>query len=205
LVLTSNVAAPSFAPSYAGNAANGLLIWGTQLEAGTFPTSYIPTTAASVTRAIDLCGITSANMSPWFAPPGGSWQAEFIDIVPTAAGPRIIAYPSGGAPSPLYFSNTNQLVQFDSVTTVVTANTATINAITKGASARTAGGVGTLCLNAGTVASAGGLSNGYGFLGTGGLQFMTNGTAGENMSGYMRRVRYWPRVLTNAELQSVTT
>ena len=45
-----------------------------QLEAGAFATSYIPTTAAAVTRAQDLCRIPSTNMG-WFTPPGGSWAA----------------------------------------------------------------------------------------------------------------------------------
>jgi hypothetical protein len=40
---------------------NGLLIWGAQLEAGSYPTSYIPTTSASVTRNADVISKTGIS------------------------------------------------------------------------------------------------------------------------------------------------
>jgi hypothetical protein len=49
------------APSYAGS-GQSLYIWGAQLEASSYPTSYIPTTSASATRVADACfktGISS--------------------------------------------------------------------------------------------------------------------------------------------------
>jgi hypothetical protein len=47
---------------YVGNGTDGVLIYGCQLEAGAYATSYIPTTTAAVTRVADLTsktGITS--------------------------------------------------------------------------------------------------------------------------------------------------
>ena len=35
-------------------------VWGGQIEAGSFPTSYIPTTTASVVRSADVCSITGS-------------------------------------------------------------------------------------------------------------------------------------------------
>jgi hypothetical protein len=39
--------------NYLGNTSKGIYIWGAQLEEGSYPTSYIPTTTASVTRPQD--------------------------------------------------------------------------------------------------------------------------------------------------------
>lgn len=66
------VAAVSGTQSYAGNGTSGIFIWGAQLEAGSFPTSYIPTTTATVTRAADVASITGANFSSWYNQAGGT-------------------------------------------------------------------------------------------------------------------------------------
>jgi hypothetical protein len=48
-------------PEFTGNGSDGGYIWGAQIEAGAYPTSYIPTTSASVTRNADVVSKTGIS------------------------------------------------------------------------------------------------------------------------------------------------
>lgn len=60
-----------------------ILVWGAQLEAGAFPTSYIPTVASQVTRAADSAVMTGANFSSWYRPDEGTVYMEADGRQPT--------------------------------------------------------------------------------------------------------------------------
>jgi hypothetical protein len=66
---TSNV-------TYTGDGTSGIYIWGAQLEAGAFPTSYIPTTTAAVTRSADVASISGAAFSSWYNQAAGTLFVE---------------------------------------------------------------------------------------------------------------------------------
>ncbi|WP_374648936.1 hypothetical protein [Rhizorhabdus sp.] len=61
---------------YEGDGISGLYIWGAQLEAGSFATSYIPTLAAAVTRSADNLTMTGTNFSSWFNAPEGTFVID---------------------------------------------------------------------------------------------------------------------------------
>jgi hypothetical protein len=63
--------------SYTGNGTSGLFLWGLQLEAGAFATSYIPTVASTVSRSADVATMTGTNFSTWFNASAGTFIADF--------------------------------------------------------------------------------------------------------------------------------
>jgi len=74
-IVTSSTAAR--VESYAGDITKGLYLWGAQLEAGSFPTSYIPTTSSTVTRAADVASISGSNFSSWYRQDESSAFVDF--------------------------------------------------------------------------------------------------------------------------------
>ena len=64
--------------SYTGDGTSGVFIWGAQLEAGSFATSYIPTTTSALTRSADVCSITGANFTNLWNTAGGTFLFEGV-------------------------------------------------------------------------------------------------------------------------------
>ena len=71
---------------YAAYTDNGdVLLSLPQLEAGAFPTSYIPTVASTVTRAADVASITGTNFSSWYRQDEGTVFASAVSARITGA------------------------------------------------------------------------------------------------------------------------
>ena len=82
--------------AYAGDPTKGLLIYGAQLELSAFPTSYIPTTTAAVTRSADVCQITGTDFSGFWNASEGSVVAEYDYQGTVSSGPlRLAEAPPG--------------------------------------------------------------------------------------------------------------
>ena len=106
-------------PTYTGDGTSGLFIWGAQLEAGSYPTSYIPTTSASVTRVADSCSKT--GISSLIGQTEGTMFLDFVYSNIDLVAAQIFALSDGTAANRIYigsvFNNKIQtLVATSSVT-----------------------------------------------------------------------------------------
>lgn len=207
MVNTSNAA---YAPGYQGNAANGLSVWGAQLEADVVATSYIATTTATVTRSADNCTMATGA---WFSATSSSLEIDCIMPQSTnlsASNTRTAVSISDGSTS-----NIIRVMAFLSATYAglettlasTPANGSSLGQVVGGGLSRIAGawdGASMYgCLNGDTpTTDAAGMPSGLNVL-TIGTSTIASGSLGR-INGWARRVRYWPRALASAELVSNT-
>jgi hypothetical protein len=175
-----------------------------QLEAGAFPTSYIPTVGAAATRATE-----SATMptSPWYTNPLAlSCAVEANSTGTTSPGSVHVQFDDGTQPNR---ANILTITAGNSVTynevvggTVITTQGAVyVPGTTFKAAFSSVSGLHQYSLNSGVPSSNANAANPPPVTT---LRFgkATTATVG---AMYLRRVRYWSRALSAAELQSVTT
>ena len=186
----------------ASNAATGTNVWfGSQLEAGTYPSSYIPTTTASVTRnADDLQYVVSGNISQAI----GWFYAEVITDFGNVSFANGVAG-MGSAGRLAYFSassSPDSFRTFDGTVDLVSPTVATFNNST-GKLASTWGG--STMLN--TARGATPLSGAFdGTMGAGAVLYIGSyGTAGNELFGNVGNVRIGTNKLSSAQLQAMTT
>ena len=190
-----------------GDGVSGLFLWGAQLEAGAFPTSYIPTTAATATRSADVASISGSNFSSWYRQDEGTVFADIIGF-PIASGqfPRIWEVSDGTS------NNLIRLQQYSSNTVRVSVQAGGVGqmaqdsgAIAQGTRGKLSLGVSAndcaLVVNAGTPSTDASVTVPSGItqatiLGTTGGTSMSNST--------IRRLTYWPQRLANNVLQTIT-
>jgi len=189
---------------FAGNGFSGIYIWGAQLEAGSFATSYIPTAASQVTRSADSASMTGTNFSSWYRANEGTVYTEFASAA-TGTNLNVVQLGStslnvislhrdGGSTNWRYRTSLSNLnlngAQFVATGTKVGFAYATSDypAVVNGNSAQLNTGVG-------TVSAADQL-----YIGAGNQY-----AAAAPLNGTMRKLAYYPKRLTNAELQGLTT
>jgi hypothetical protein len=208
--IITNVAVKLFATESDGSsssAGSSIYFWGAQIEAGSFPTSYIPTEGSTVTRAADVASITGTNFSSWYEQSEGTFFADIVGF-PISSGqfPRIFEASDDTSNniirSQQYGSNTvgNNVAAGGTYTMAQDGGT-----IAAGISGKTAFGVAenncAIVTNGGTpsvdttVTMPSNL-NQLGILGT------TGGTSTANSS--ISRFTYWPTRLSNDTLQTIT-
>ena len=200
-VLTSN----SLLPSMVGDGFSGAYIWGAQLEVGVAPSPYIPTLASAVTVPDDVPSITGESFSKWCNKYEGTFV--IIDDVPgDIASGRHLSLSSGVNTTAMQILNDATTVaqrRFDVVNTsveqaaIVYGEQSTGEHIFAGAYklndfAASADGGGALTDTAGTIPTVDRLN------------IMSDTTGANQANGTVARLLYFPRRLTNAELQALS-
>lgn len=193
--------------SYTGDGASGVYIWGAQLEAGAFPTSYIATTSASATRSADVATMTGVNFSSWYRQSEGTFVASgdtsALSSVPLIVMPHDgtsnnylnpILLTSGGAAR---FSGSVGGVAMGNATT---SNT-TIANTTFNIASNYAAGSQAVAMNGGSIASAANAS--VPTVTQMAIGVWRTGT-GNCLNGHIARLAYYPKRLTNSELQGLS-
>jgi hypothetical protein len=171
-----------------------------QLELGAFATSAIPTTTTALTRAADVASVNT--LSPWFNSVEGTVYAEVaLPGLSATANQNALQFSDGTSSNRIaLYRQSSALSTALSFGATINGSSWTTTAIRKIALGNKSGdsaladsgaiagtGVGT------TVQNVNQLRLGSNHDGTGGF---TN--------GYLRRITYYPRRLSNAELQAIT-
>ena len=198
-------------------------VWGAQLETGTSATSYIPTTTSTAqrladvattapsgtTRNVDIAAMTGTNFSSWYRQDEGTMLSKFIErTVTNTSGSYRHIY---GLSSPDGLSFNNLLVQNTVVseTRVSGVSQAAIYGITNSEisilSSHSYKINDFAMSNNGSSASI----DSSGLVPTN-ISTLTIGStlAGESngrLNGHIAKLAYYPKRLSNAELQSITT
>ena len=82
----------SIYPSFAGSGSDGVYFWGAQLELGSYPTSYIPTSGTSVTRTADAS--STSGLSSLINSVEGVFMVE-MQALANDGGHRLISLSDG--------------------------------------------------------------------------------------------------------------
>jgi hypothetical protein len=180
-------------------------IWGAQLEAGAFATSYIPTTSAQVTRSRDIAVVQGSNFSSWYNPNEGSLYASSLAFNQGDS--------TGNASGVTSLNNTtsSEMMRFDprriQVITgnVSQANITSISAIPSGLyrSAFTyASNYVAISTNGSAITPATSVNLPSG---VNTMQVGQGLTSGGILNGHIRQIAYYPRRLSNQELMAITS
>ena len=185
-----------------GNAANSVFIWGAQLEAGAFATSYIPTVASQVTRTADSCAIVAPNFSPWYNQSEGTFVVEADG---PAIGTQILTQADDNT------ANNRITARFSAATSAMVVVTAAsgVVALSQGlVVANTPAKVAIAYKQNDCALSFNGTAPALDTLATmptvSRLGIGTNASNLEALNGHIRSIRYYPTRLTNAQLQALT-
>ena len=175
-----------------------VIIYGAQLEAGAFPTSYIPTAGATATRSADFASIPVADFG--YNDEAGTFVAEFGYVDPSNVDTNYLL--SGGSLARFFYNNTatsawsiysGSGISVSGISSDGSSNKAGIAMDDSGTTAYVDGG---FAVSNATVKPQGNVS--YDFIAIGGV------SAATRLNGHIKSINYYPRRLTDAQLEALT-
>jgi hypothetical protein len=187
--------------SFAGDGYSGIYIWGAQLEAGAFPTSYIPTVASQVTRSADAASMTGANFSSWYRADEGTLYASANQSdIPTGAGFSYVTlrFNNDNAIG-IGSTNANNIVRYNGVNELAFNLQPPTNALSKIALAYKVND-GAASLNGETPLT----DSSFNLPLPNTLLIGQNRVTGITAKLYVQKIAFYPKRLANAELQALT-
>ena len=179
------------------NTSSTYNIWGAQTEAGSYPTSYIPTTSAAVTRNADA--IYKTGISALIGQTEGVVFFDAINLFTSGTRTLALLYTSGSAFYQIYLNSSNQVRVDVNGSFIFAGGTITSNTQFKIAFAYKSGD-NALYINGTQIATSASTTipsslNDY-YLGN---------SIGSEQSGSYGQATLFPTRLTNAELSQLTT
>ena len=190
--------------AYTGNGTDSFLVWGAQLEAGAFATSYIPTVASQVTRTADQASIVAPMFAPWYNQTAGTFVFEGTALAASgfawplsasagSAANAVSMYRSGAFVAG--FIASSGTTQLEITSSPVVANVpykAAVTAETNNGNFSFNGNIGTNDTTI-TMPTVSRLSLGANAAGS-----------AEFLNGHIRRITFYPVRLSNTQLQALT-
>ena len=206
-----NCSAGTFGPSIKiGTAGGTVFVWGVQFELGQFATSYIPTTVSQVTRSADSASMTGTNFSSWYRADEGTVYSEASCYAPTVGARGIASFDNGAGSSAneidiRFQSQTAFLINYAGAgqATLFSGLSTSANVFSKAVGTYKTNDV-AFSGNANTVQTdtSATIPNVLARLTIGNL---FNDTTNYSLNGTIKKFAYYPKRLTNAELQGLTT
>lgn len=179
---------------------SGIYLWGAQLEAGAFATSYIPTVASQVTRSADVATMTGTNFSSWYNQTEGTFVAEADTVGTSTRSVVMVGADDNNRVQIAHTGSTDAL--FRIVNAGVAANPANIAATKTGFKAALAYKQSDAAASVG--ASAVTTSSPTSMVAHTAAYLGSNAAAGLFLNGHIRQIAYYNTRLPNATLQALT-
>ena len=188
--------------TFAGAASENIYLWGAQLELGSYPTSYIPTTSAAVTRNADA--IYKTGISSLIGQTSGSVFFDFtVDTISSQTSDPVLWYMKDGGVGEryveLYSSGNLAYVEYTTLTISNIVKTGLTVGRHKCAIAYAANDFVFYVDGVQVGTDTSGTPSGFS---TFALQYYNSTYLGQQ---YVNSVAIFPTRLTNAELASLTT